>query len=411
MTAINRGSDPGAAAETDPAPPGLAEGSPVPGLAGRSPVRRSAVQRLARRFTRSGLQLRWPSSPLMTGLAVAVILAVVIFFWAWRSGLATGAPQPTWFAGYVDVTVSPPYDFEEAATDGTRDVVLAFLVASPEDVCVASWGAAYGLEEANGALGLEKRLSDLRSRGGSAAVSFGGARNSELATTCRDEAKLRTAYRDVVERYEPAFVDFDLEGADLVDQAGGERRARAVAALQGDRNSSGKELAVWLTLPASPRGLTDAGIAAVEQMLQAGVQLAGVNIMTMNYGASRGSSQSMLEAAKAAADATHDQLGIVYQRAGINLSREQTWKKIGLTPMIGRNDLPGEIFELDAARALKDYAVELEVQRLSMWSLNRDASCASGEQGESATFTCSGVDQGTTRFSDLLGSGLPGRMG
>ena len=277
---------------------------------------------------------------------------------------------------------------------------------------MASWGAAYGLEEAGTALGLDKRISVLRSRGGSAAVSFGGAVNSELATACHDDGKLRTAYRDVVERYEPAFIDFDLEGADLLDQAGGERRARAVAALQGDRNSSGRELAVWLTLPASPRGLTDAGIAAVEQMLQAGVQLTGVNIMTMNYGASRSSSLDMLEAAKAAAGATHDQLGIVYQRAGINLSREQVWKKIGLTPMIGRNDLPGEIFQLDAARGLRDYAVELGVQRLSMWSLNRDAPCPSAEQGgQDASFTCSGVDQGTTRFSDLLGSGLPGRMG
>ncbi|KIS28355.1 glycosyl hydrolase [Arthrobacter sp. SPG23] len=347
----------------------------------------------------------------MTGIATAAILAGVIFFWAWRSGLATGTAQPTWFAGYVDVTVSPPYAFEQAATSGTKEVVLAFLVASPQDLCVPSWGASYGLEEANTALGLERRIADLRSRGGSAAVSFGGARNSELATTCKDEGKLRTAYRDVVERYEPAFIDFDLEGADLIDQAGGERRARAVAALQGDRNSSGKELAVWLTLPASPRGLTDAGIAAAEQMLQAGVELSGVNIMTMNYGASRSSSQDMLEAAQAAAAATHDQLGIIYQRAGINLSREQVWKKIGLTPMIGRNDLPGEIFGLDAARELKDYAVELEIQRLSMWSLNRDAPCPSSEQGETASFTCSGVDQGSSRFSDLLGSGLPGRMG
>ncbi|MBP1234742.1 chitinase [Arthrobacter sp. PvP102] len=393
MTAINRGSDPAAKAEMEPARESVPQ--PVPG-----------------RFrARPQFQLSQPSSPLIAGIAVATILASVIFFWAWRSGLATGAAQATWFAGYVDVTVSPPYAFEEAATPGTRDVVLAFLVASPQDLCVASWGAAYGLDEANTALGLERRISSLRSSGGSAAVSFGGARNSELATTCQDEEKLRTAYRDVVERYEPAFIDFDLEGADLLDQAGAERRARAVAWLQGDRNSSGKELAVWLTLPASPRGLTDAGIAAVEQMLQAGVDLAGVNIMTMNYGASRSSSQGMLDAAKAAAAATHDQLGIVYQRTGTNLSREQVWKKIGLTPMIGRNDLPGEVFELDAARDLKDYAVELGIQRLSMWSLNRDATCPSSEEGPTASFTCSGVDQGSSRFSDLLGSGLPGRMG
>lgn len=347
----------------------------------------------------------------MAGIAVATILACVIFFWTWRSGVATGAAKPTWFAGYVDVTVSPPYAFEQGSAPGTKDVVLAFLVASPQDYCVASWGAAYSVEEAGSALGLDKRLSVLRSRGGSAAVSFGGARNSELATTCRDEAKLRTAYRDVVERYDPSFIDFDLEGADLLDAAGGERRAKAIAALQGDRNASGKSLAVWLTLPVSPRGLTDSGIAAVEQMLQAGVELSGVNIMTMNYGASRDISQGMLEAALAAADATHDQLSILYQRAGTNLSSEQIWKKVGLTPMIGRNDLPGEVFGLDAARGLKDYAVEQGIQRLSMWSLNRDTQCASGAEQENASFICSGVDQGSTRFSDLLGSGLPGRMG
>ena len=388
MKALHRGSDTVAKSPAEPAP--------LPVNAGRA---------------RPGLKLRAPSSPLMVGLAAATVLACVIFFWSWRSGLVTGDTEKTWFAGYVDVTVSPAYPFEEASTAGTRDVVLAFLVASPQDVCMPSWGALYRPDEAAAALSLDRRLSLLRSRGGSASVSFGGARNSELSTACQDEAKLRTAYRDVVERYEPAYLDFDLEGADLLDQPGGERRARAVAALQREHNSSGKKLGVWLTLPVSPRGLTDAGIASVEQMLQAGVELSGVNIMTMNYGASRSSSQGMLEAAKSAADATHDQLSILYQRAGTNLNPEQVWKKIGLTPMIGRNDLPGEVFGLDAARDLKDYAVGLGVQRLSMWSLNRDASCRLGEQGEDASFTCSGVDQGTTRFSELLGSGLPGRMG
>ena len=346
----------------------------------------------------------------MAALAVAVILACVIAFWSWRSALVTDS-KPTWFAGYVDVTVSPEHDFENGSTSGTTDVVLAFLVASAQDSCVASWGALYSVEEAESALGLDARISQLRSHGGSVSISLGGAREGELATSCRDEAQLRKAYTDVVERYDPAVVDFDLEGADLLDQVGGERRAKAVAALQEDRRAAGKKLSVWLTLPASPRGLTDAGIAAVEQMLDAGVQLAGVNIMTMNYGASRESSQGMLEAAIAAAGATHDQLSIVYQRTGTNLSSEQIWKKLGLTPMIGRNDQPGEVFSLDDARELKDYAVEFGIQRLSMWSLNRDTSCPEGEHAETASFICSGVDQGTARFAELFAAGLPGRMG
>jgi chitinase len=116
-------------------------------------------------------------------------------------------------------------------------------------------GARYSLDEADFALGLDKRLSTLRSRGGSAAVSFGGAVNTELASICQDESKLQVAYRDVVERYEPTFIDFALEGVHLLDEAAGLRRAQAVAALQGDRAASGKKLAVWLTLPVTPRGL------------------------------------------------------------------------------------------------------------------------------------------------------------
>jgi chitinase len=347
----------------------------------------------------------------MGGMAIAVILACVIAFWSWRSGLESGLMKPTWFAGYVDVTVSPPYGFENGSTLSTKDVVLSFVVAAPEKPCEASWGARYSLDEADFALGLDKRISTLRSRGGSAAVSFGGALNTELASTCQDESQLRVAYRDVVERYDPSFIDFDLEGVNLLDEAAGLRRANAVAALQGERGASGKKLAVWLTLPVTPGGLTDPGIAAVEQMLEAGVQLSGVNIMTMNYGASRSSSLSMLAAAKAAAAATHDQVGMLYQRTGTNLSSTQVWKKLGLTPMIGQNDLPGEVFGVDAARGLQAFAVDLGIQRLSMWSLNRDAPCASGPPDEAASHICSGVDQGSTRFSDLLGAALPGTVG
>jgi chitinase len=109
--------------------------------------------------------------------------------------------------------------------------------------------------------------------------------------------------------------------------------------------------------------------------------------MTMNCGASRSSSQGMLDAAKTAAEATKDQLSIAYQRAGINLTREQTWKKIGLTLMIDRNDLPGETFELNQASALEGYVAERQIQRLSMWSLNLDAPCPSDEQHEAASST------------------------
>ncbi len=41
---------------------------------------------------------------------------------------------------------------------------------------------------------------------------------------------------------------------------------------------------MWLTLPVSPNGLTADGLRVVDQMLSAGVDLAGVNGMTMDFG-------------------------------------------------------------------------------------------------------------------------------
>ena len=65
-----------------------------------------------------------------------------------------------------------------------------------------------------------------------------------------------------------------------------------MAALQQDRKSSGKSLEVWLTLPADPAGLTQAGRDLVSRTLGAGVELAGVNIMTMDFGGSKAAGQT-----------------------------------------------------------------------------------------------------------------------
>lgn len=344
-------------------------------------------------------------------VAAGLVVAGVGGFLAWRVATdANGAFQPPWFSGYVDVTVVPQYPFDAPPGEATKNVTLAFVVANAGQACTPSWGSTYSLDAAKASLKLEERIAKLRSNGGAIAVSFGGSVNSELANSCQNVAELKGAYRAVLERYDPATIDFDIEGTNLTDSAAWQRRAAVVAALQKERNNEGHSLAVWLTLPATPQGLTDAGTSAVDQMLAAGVQLAGVNIMTMNYGSSRSASQSMLDAGTSAARATHEQLSIIYQRAGMALDGEQIWRKMGLTPMIGRNDLPGEVFDLDAARGLNSFALSKGVTRVSMWSLNRDTSCAQVTSEGPASHICSGINQGSQRFSDVLGAGFRGKL-
>lgn len=344
-------------------------------------------------------------------MAVALIVGGTTLTVMRLQSAATDRPDP-WFAGYVDVTATPTYAFEDPVSPAAQDVVLSFVVADPAQPCTPTWGAAYGLNEAATALDLDRRLERLRQQGGSAVVSFGGLLNDELSTVCTEPEALVAAYRSVVERYTVSTIDLDVEAAALDDEAGGTRRAAAVKQLQDERRAAGEDLAVWLTLPVAPSGLTDAGADTIEAMLAADVDLAGVNAMTMDYGASKPADQSMVQASTDALEQVHRQLGALYRRAGQELDSATLWAKVGATPMIGQNDVKGEVLDLDEARALTTFATDRGLGRMSMWSLNRDATCGPNYPDLTrVSDACSGVDQGERRFADVFGvlTGRPDR--
>lgn len=314
---------------------------------------------------------------------------------------------PSIFSGYVDVTATPRYAFEDPVSKEAQKVQLSFIVADSKDPCTPTWGAAYSLDEAGSALDLDRRVARLQQLGGTVSISFGGLINNELATGCTDAGKLEDAYRAVVERYNVSSIDLDIEGGALSDVASLDRRAAAVTALQKDRRESGKNLDVWLTLPADPNGLTAAGTDAVRRTIASGTDLGGVNIMTMDYGGSRLMDRSMYENAVSAAEATHRQVTGLYKDAGSELGSETVWRKIGLTPMIGQNDIVGEIFTLKDAEELSTYASAKGVGRLSMWSLNRDRTCSPNYPDvKKVSDGCSGIEQGSSTFATILGAGV-----
>ena len=340
----------------------------------------------------------------------ALVVGGVIGYQWWMLSAKAGSAEP-WFAGYADVTATPTFDFESPATKAGRDVLLSFIVSAPDGPCTPTWGTAFTLDAASASLDLDRKIARLEQQGGGIAVSFGGQLNDELATSCTDVDKLAAAYANVIDRYHISTVDLDVEGANLSDRAAGQRRADAIKKLQLDRRSSGKSLAVWLTLPVSPSGLTGDGQAAVSEMLTTGVDLAGVNAMTMDYGSSRADGQSMLDATTGALTATQRQLKILYSRAGTQLSDATVWSKLGATPMIGQNDVPGEVFSLDAATGLNKFVLGHGIGRVSLWSLNRDITCGPNYVDvKRVSDACSGVSQGDRKFADLLADGMAGRL-
>lgn len=314
-----------------------------------------------------------------------------------------------WFGAYVDVTATPRYEFEQLGATVTPNVVLAFIVASKTDPCVPTWGAAYNLEEAGSFLDLDRRIARLQQQGGNVIVSFGGLLNDELAVACADEEQLRAAYQQVIDRYHIETIDLDLENTGLTNLEAGRRRAQVLKKLQDEVRATGGNLAIWLTLPVAPQGLTEDGTRAVALFLEEKVDLAGINVMTMDYGGSKNPSDSMAEASQQALIQTHRQLGILYEQAGIKLSPETLWGKLGATPMIGQNDVLAEVFDLEDAEQLNSFAITKGLGRMSMWSANRDVECGDNYADvRIVSDSCSGVKQSKYKFGEILTNQITG---
>jgi chitinase len=324
------------------------------------------------------------------------------------AGAASGPVMPTWFAPYVDVTASPTYSFQDPGFDMARQVVLGFVVADPSSSCSPSWGGTYAPSEAAAALDLDRRIVQYRERGDAVIISFGGAAGHELAQTCTDTSSLVAAYASIEARYHPVAFEVDIEGTDLTDAGASARRAAALALLQTRLRTAGVDLPVWLTLPATPAGLSGAAVGQVESMLSAHVELAGVNVLAMDFGSTGHPVADMLVSVESCLDAVHAQLGTLYDRPGTSLDSDHLWNRLGVTVMIGQDDVIGERLPVSQAAALAAFASRQHLARVSMWSLNRDNQCGSyyAEVGVLSD-TCSGVAQAPLAFSAAF-SGLGG---
>jgi cellulose synthase/poly-beta-1,6-N-acetylglucosamine synthase-like glycosyltransferase/chitodextrinase len=311
----------------------------------------------------------------------------------------------TWFAPYVDVTLTPTYQFQSSADDPARQSVLGFVVSQPGQGCTPSWGGVYPLAAANQTLEVGSRIAQLQEEGEQAIVSFGGQAHTSLDVACTDVSKLTAAYQSVINAYQLTTIDLDIEGAALNNFAAEQRRAEAIANLERSANAAHRKLNVWLTLPVEPDGLQDNAISVIDSMLRDHVTITGVNILAMDFTSPPGAGSTMGQLAENALEAAHGQLTTIYPQYGIHLKPAQIWQRLGATVMIGENNISGEIFTVADASNLVRFASANHLGRVSMWSLNRDSQCGSSfsETGLLSN-TCSGTAESSLEFAGTFGA-------
>ncbi|MFY1675663.1 MULTISPECIES: cellulose binding domain-containing protein [unclassified Streptomyces] len=289
------------------------------------------------------------------------------------------------YAPYVDTSLYPAYDLlDTAERTGVKDFNLAFVTAGAG--CAPLWGGVTALEDDH----VAAQIDALRAKGGDVRVSFGGAAGRELALGCASVDDLAAAYARVVDAYGLTKVDFDVEGAALPDTAANSRRARAVARLQQDHPG----LDVSFTLPAMPEGLTPHGVELLADAKRQGVRVDAVNIMAMDYGPAYDG--DMGEYAIQAATATQAQI-----KETLGLSDANAWNTVAVTPMIGVNDVAGEVFTVQDATELVEFARSRDLAWLSMWSATRDKQCPGGAKPY-ADATCSSIVQEPLAFTEAF---------
>lgn len=304
-----------------------------------------------------------------------------------QSGTASLWSTP-FYAPYVDATAYPVVRLSDIARDHNQKLfTLGFIVAESPTTCSPSWGTYYPLATGPSAWGPEgeyflyDEINTLRTTyGGDVMVSLGGASNTPLAKACTSVDELVARYKAIIDQLDLTYIDFDIEGTWVADHgpAGSvERRSEAIARLQQDFAAEGRPLVVWYTLPVLPTGLTADGMEVVRSALRHGVELAGVNVMTMDYGdsAAPNPQNNMAEYGIQAITALHQNLKSLYQEFSIPKTDAELWAMVGTTPMIGLNDVITELFNLEDAQQTVDFAREKGIGMLGNWSVNRDQAC------------------------------------
>jgi hypothetical protein len=293
---------------------------------------------------------------------------------------AAAQPGPSrTFAPYVDMTKIKLTLPQLQAASGTNTFMLAFLVSGKP--CEPAWGGTAPISADTKVLG---EITQLRASGGGVIVAFGGYDGLELAQTCTDVPTLQAAYQAVVDKYKAKVLDLDIEHTAIEDPVSIDRRSQALTALV----AANPGLQVNYTLPATPAGMTDLSVNVIKSAVKFKTPVAVVNLMAMDYG------PPVLTGAMGA-NAVAAASGAAQQLKSLGMTA-----RIGITPMIGINDTPGETFTLDDAQVVVNYALANgnTVALLAFWSIGRD----NGSCTAQVSAFCSGITQKDWEFMHIF---------
>ncbi|MEN9398316.1 MAG: hypothetical protein RLZ81_2846 [Pseudomonadota bacterium] len=216
--------------------------------------------------------------------------------------------------------------------------------------------------------------------------------------TCATDAGMER----FIARYQSAQlrgIDFDIEASQTEEMITSLVRRAKTAQQRYPHLRFSFTLATFAAIDGSGASLNATGERVMRAIKAVDMERFVINLMVMNYGPATAANcvvrEGRCDMSASAAQAVRN----LHLRHHIPLDR------IGLTAMIGVNDVTDNVFSVDDARSVARYARQSRLAGLHYWSLDRDTPCPDAQVKVSAT--CSSLNQvPPTAFFQAFRQGL-----
>jgi hypothetical protein len=254
---------------------------------------------------------------------------------------------------------------------GVNDVTLAFVLS----------GGGCNTDNT-----LPDDMDDIKAfiaAGGHVKASFGGADGTYVESKCSDATSYGTALENFVDATGITDLDFDVEQGAQENTAKDALRGQGMKMVQDSKHAQ-----ISFTLQTDENGMDGGAQGVVKGAVAAGVTIYHVNMMVMDYG-NMTPGKAIAPIAIGTLNGANKQLMTMIP----GLTAEQAWAMLGATPDIGQND-DNEIFSLQDATDLTNFAKTNKLGLLAFWSIQRDQTCGKGE--------CSQHDNNNFDYSNIF---------
>ncbi|MFC4565956.1 chitinase [Nocardiopsis mangrovi] len=269
---------------------------------------------------------------------------------------------------------NPPDAAQLMQQTGVQWFTLAFILS--DGGCSPAWDGTRPLDGADA-----DRIAAIRAAGGDVIPSIGGWSGNKLGEACSDSESLAAAYQQVVDAYDLAAIDIDIESTEIENEATQDRVLGAVRILK-DANP---DLHVAMTLGTAVEGPNSWGERLITRAAETDAGVDNWTIMPFNFGGG----SDMAGATQQASEGLNEVISSAY-----GISSAEAYAMQGISSMNGITD-QGETVTAAAYTQMRDFAQANGMSRFTFWSVNRDRPCAT------PTDSCGGIDQQEWEFTSI----------